>query len=578
MSRRGSIPLLPQELYDRIIGFLWDDAAALCQCRLVCPAFFLVANDHLERFKEYSMDITSKAELLCIAHTFMTETNRTLLGIFTKQINIVEDLRAPFGHLFPILIPGSYVPNAKFLLLEGVDWVTVTPHSWFFDRLSRFTSVTVLSVTRCQFGNVSQLSRAICALPNLGELRLKVYLGSRDRSTHQDLSTTTPTFKPPSSPVKTNHKLTCIAIDFEMPRIGRAYPSPPQGCTCITSLQNIFASCSLFPSVSELHLDSNIWLFDSPTGLIWFLGCFHKLRTLRIVLHGRSRHRVWSRVVGDDGHSTPLRLTNTQMGHALQHLQSNESLQLAAGCCKVENVVLHINKGHSPDGAALLAMAEVLRLSGDALKSFEMQLYCSAKGPYHHGLSLLLIHNQCMPHMRTDILSSRLSFATNTSLESVRLYCDGAAHHDVHDAEPVIVSIISSINSPYIKNLTITLRFGGLFDSPSRSSNDSLQGRRYVDDVPAFHATLQSDIFRGLPMERVRISVRNCCTDPLILKSRLSALLVPWVARGLSRIYVERFPTCGELNILASRGPQANLCWCQNLLARTPGPMSYAGA
>ena len=122
-----------QEVYEHILDFLWDDPITLARCCMVCRRFRSVALQHLTDFSDPTLCGTET--LVQSAHALKAKQHWT----FSKRtfcLDIHEDPRRPFVHLFPLLLPGCHVQGTTYLHIEGMDWSSRRLHNSFFDYLS----------------------------------------------------------------------------------------------------------------------------------------------------------------------------------------------------------------------------------------------------------------------------------------------------------------------------------------------------------------------------------------------------------------------------------------------------------
>ncbi|KZT64369.1 hypothetical protein DAEQUDRAFT_38884 [Daedalea quercina L-15889] len=165
---------VPQELIDHIVDFLWDNAVTLTRCCFVCHPWRLAARYHLRRYEHLTVrsrtDLTEYGRVLQLNRNTPLFTNKRRLRDY--KIEIIDDHRRPFAHLFPIFMRGSDVTGASKLSINQVDWTSIQPHDQFFRCLSSYTNITSLHLCHCRFHSASHLYRTVDALPSLTYLKL----------------------------------------------------------------------------------------------------------------------------------------------------------------------------------------------------------------------------------------------------------------------------------------------------------------------------------------------------------------------------------------------------------------------
>ncbi|TFY54254.1 hypothetical protein EVJ58_g8969 [Rhodofomes roseus] len=162
-------PRLPQELIERICEFLWDEPVQLAvSCTRICPAWYHAARRLLP---ERVIACQTREALQDHAHTLTSHRNAPYRKRF-QQLRIYDNASKPFAHVWPMLIPGSMLPELWSVHLGNLDWSVKIPHDSFFVYLSSYTSISHLQLRNCRFRSPPGLRRVINALPNLMSLEL----------------------------------------------------------------------------------------------------------------------------------------------------------------------------------------------------------------------------------------------------------------------------------------------------------------------------------------------------------------------------------------------------------------------
>ena len=263
---------LPDEIYEYIIDFLWDDVAALLQCSLVCRNFRPCAQYHLIEYNSDTLSISARRVLIAHGRAFRTREAGSFRQRFpfANTIRMTDDPQAPFVHLFPVLMIGSDVPWVKTLNIHQLDWTSTHPHACFFDYLGYYVKVRTLHLKYCRFRSTSQLRKLINALPNLETITLD----AMDGNTLPHTLTSTPTYLDGSA-LRVNSKVRCITASVYPGEGDRLFP---MNSTLRFVVQSVLSLCGLYSGVTELML--HIGLFDSLKYLVHFLSFFPRLDTL----------------------------------------------------------------------------------------------------------------------------------------------------------------------------------------------------------------------------------------------------------------------------------------------------------
>ena len=256
-------PHLPQEIIDSIIALLWDDPVSLGLCSLVCCAWLKTSIKYLEEYTGGVLKIRDWAALVACSRALKTYTRQSHF----HTIQIIDDPKRPFSHLFPMLVPGCDLAGISILELGGVNWTTTRLSTHFFDFLAYFASIRTLGLRQCRFGSASDLRRMIIAFPQLEVLILdRVDFNDKFKSSFAV-----------NAMVKTSQTLQTVHLSHCS---GRSYrtsgPLCGSDCMGIHSIPSFYAS---HRNISTLRLQLEHFL--SPTHLFHFVGYFH-LRHLTV--------------------------------------------------------------------------------------------------------------------------------------------------------------------------------------------------------------------------------------------------------------------------------------------------------
>ncbi|KAH9918003.1 uncharacterized protein B0H18DRAFT_684206 [Fomitopsis serialis] len=161
-------PRFPQELIDRTCELLRLDPFTLTKCCLVCHAWYHAA---LRVSWNSSVKLQTREALDDCAYMLMLKNNRSYGKTFLG-LEIQDDPQKPLAHIWPMRIPGYFLPRLEHLTLVNFDWTATRPHDLFFHFLSYYTSIKTLEITRCQFHSIAELRRISTTLPNLETLSL----------------------------------------------------------------------------------------------------------------------------------------------------------------------------------------------------------------------------------------------------------------------------------------------------------------------------------------------------------------------------------------------------------------------
>ncbi|KAI0694082.1 hypothetical protein C8T65DRAFT_58281 [Cerioporus squamosus] len=156
----SSHPVLPTELFERIIDNLCGDARSLSSCALVCRDW--LPRSHFHRFASISLPIS---------YPLLSSRRTKLRALIEENPNIVLYVR-------------SLSLNGMSILGSSMSWSTAQALPPMCPRLVTLRS---LSLSRFEFCSLTELLPTICALPALEELSLdRVRVHARTSAPHAD--------------------------------------------------------------------------------------------------------------------------------------------------------------------------------------------------------------------------------------------------------------------------------------------------------------------------------------------------------------------------------------------------------
>ena len=114
------LPVIPQELFDMIFDFLYNDVAALCSAGLVCKSWLPVSRFHLfsEIFQEISARELHGLELIC--------AERSTIPPYILKLKIADDENQ---FLDESLLRLPLLSKVERLLLTQVNMANLTPNA-----------------------------------------------------------------------------------------------------------------------------------------------------------------------------------------------------------------------------------------------------------------------------------------------------------------------------------------------------------------------------------------------------------------------------------------------------------------
>ncbi|KAH9831829.1 uncharacterized protein C8Q71DRAFT_861502 [Rhodofomes roseus] len=506
-SEKG--PRFPQELLERICGFLWDEPLVLVSCTRVCCTLYHAARRVLSgpgiiwRTREALQDY---------AHLLISHRNTSYCKHF-KYLWIYDDASKPFAHVWPMFIPGWMLSEVSHVHLNELDWSNKTPHDIFFAHLSSYTSVSSLDLCNCRFRSLTDLRRVINALPNLTSLDL-VNVTLQHQAPRPQLITDYVAFRARS------HKLEYIGLVGPTPR----YLDLSSQCRgvmvfeCPILLRMVAANSS---TVTSLALGLRI--FASLSTLRQYLAPFCSLSSFRALYQFTSSPIFTC----EEAIPVPMEDTYTRSwsSFTLMDVPDRSALQLLQllatplSCSKLVN--FSISFVGRPSTALLSSTSRVLQLSGPTLRKLS----------WHISVVLDL---EVTP-----------SLAGSTSLRTLAVVLRDIAPspQKIQSALSAVLSDVASTDLQRVE-LSLTLAQLKVLSQSWHGPPPAVLGT--AESIPAFHTILTRDIFNGLPRPRaddtgvlVDVDVKNIQDNPTAvatIKAHMVTMFSPWLARGILQL------------------------------------------
>ncbi|TFY62317.1 hypothetical protein EVJ58_g3933 [Rhodofomes roseus] len=482
-------PRFPQELFERICEFLWDEPVQLAvSCTRICPAWYHAAR-RLLPLPEWKITCRTREALQDHAHTLISRRNAPYRKRF-KSLWIYDNASKPFAHVWPMFIPGSMLPELWSAHLVNLDWSTKMPHDSFFIHLSSYTSVLNLQMYHCRFRSLPDLRRVINALPNLMSLELyKVTLQHPLR----------PGLVPDYIALRArSHKLESVDLYGSNPRL--EYPdvsSDYQGPTAQALLHMVAANSS---TVTRLTLD--LRFFASLSALWHYLAHFRRLASFEAWYQFASSPSMitFEETIPAHTEDTPIHswskftLTEVPDRSALQLLQL---LVTPKSCSELEEFQIHLTD--RPSATLVSCTSRVLHTSG-------------------HRLSGLMW--RCSADLDLEVTPS---LAGNTSLQSA------------------LTAVLSDIVSVDLQHVYIRFTLACLEVLPQDHGRTPAV-LDPAESISAFHAILSREIFNGLPLRTADKGVwvvfdvgdiHGNLAVVATIKAYMITLFTPWLDRGI---------------------------------------------
>jgi len=537
-------PRFPQELIDRICEFLQYDPFTLTRCRLVCHAWYHAAQ-HI--FWPIYLKLSTREAWDDCAHMLLSNDNRPY-GKKFASLSITEDPRKPFIRVFPMRIPGYFLPQVTSLEIVDFDCAVTRPHDLFFRFLSYYTSITRLEITRCCFRSIAEVRRISNALPSLEQLVLHSGITLQHPLALNSVARSAPSVR---------NKLKEIVLTIS--------DSTSESAAHFDEHHQLLSDvCVTYSSSYVTKLWLGLRYCSSLSHLHQSLCCFSHLSCL--TLRGAFSSHVGPASVADMALYTARAPNPSLSDFELIVVPASWAAQLLKlvltpqACSKLGALRLHIFAQNGQCAELGPCVTEVLRLSGAGLKKFE---WCY-DGERAHDL----IH---------DVLP-RLT--ANTFLTNLRMH-----FHWVNPSLSTIQSglgtLLSDIRSPHLEHFTI------LISLSSKTSEDGDEASLSETDPPgstsAFHTILSRSIFDQhsrvsrhpsvyifISMGRSKPQGEAQTATMSAIKSHMITLFAPWLDRGVlwlrfnpdpdGKIFITRNPS----SVLSGHGTHARITEIQD--------------
>ncbi|KAH9831827.1 uncharacterized protein C8Q71DRAFT_286751 [Rhodofomes roseus] len=493
----------------------------------VCCAWYHAARRALDRSSEL---LLRSREDLRIHADRLVATRKTGYNRRFRQMFVDDNPREPFAHVWPILIPGSYLQDLLELKLSGIDWTTTNPHNTFDICLSFYSGITILSITHCSFRTGRELRRITNALGRLTSLSLS----------NITLQYPEPLSSHVSARCELLHRISLTALD------SLSSSNDVLGRGEAVSRAALRHTLATYSSVFSLGVDLSY--FPSVLHLLRYLAHFPRLDSLR--LSGDVDPDVEIGPTDADSPHTEYTLTRRLSSFALQEVAETPALQLLrllstpGARSSLHNLTLGLQ--FRPSAELLLYLTRLLHLCGRSLKRFWWEVDGDSRiiPPLTANASLkdlVISLNHVPPRLRTiqNIFKTVLSDITSTRLGLLYL------NINLDVPEPLQAAI-----------------------------EETFEGADASDSISAFHSILSRSVFDELPTvgyetgyeTGVHITV-SCNTEDLpsdiealkpafisAIKPHVLALFSPWLDRGVLCLWLRPDPH-GEGRI--TRAPTA---------------------
>ena len=162
------LPILPPEIWERVIDHLSQYPRALIRCGLVCRAWYARCRFHL-------VVTTNLVNVRAVYYFASLIVTRPDLRNRVKQIVIRGSVRGqtrpPIPHFetFALMLAKN-LPSVGTLHIYDAEWCNFTIRPNVFVALETFTAITELRLLRVTFPSRTVLARLIYALRNLTTL------------------------------------------------------------------------------------------------------------------------------------------------------------------------------------------------------------------------------------------------------------------------------------------------------------------------------------------------------------------------------------------------------------------------
>ncbi|KZT63602.1 hypothetical protein DAEQUDRAFT_733652 [Daedalea quercina L-15889] len=169
------LPVLPVEIWERVIDHLWEWPLWLSRCALVCRVWHVRSHFHLvSRTTLSNSQQTHRFAKLLKSHPELRRQVEWVLicdATFVRDGVSSMDERRPMAHIgaFAAMLAKALPadPAMRFLKIADAEWKPGMMHRNTLIHLSAFAGISGLSLYHVTFPSKAILSRLICALPNL---------------------------------------------------------------------------------------------------------------------------------------------------------------------------------------------------------------------------------------------------------------------------------------------------------------------------------------------------------------------------------------------------------------------------
>ncbi|EMD37825.1 hypothetical protein CERSUDRAFT_105714 [Gelatoporia subvermispora B] len=159
-----TIPLLPPEVTDRIIDYLWADRTSLRNCALTCRAWSPVSRYHLF----HTLRIWSREAFDSLTHKSCVPRTAELFR-FVQHLSLREQSGSTFTYLVPPLLVNK-LPKVTSMDIHNFSTETVAIEPSFYTVLGRFDRLTTLELSDVNLGSIHGVSLFLCSFPRLERL------------------------------------------------------------------------------------------------------------------------------------------------------------------------------------------------------------------------------------------------------------------------------------------------------------------------------------------------------------------------------------------------------------------------
>ncbi|KAH9911760.1 uncharacterized protein B0H18DRAFT_1128177 [Fomitopsis serialis] len=507
---KDTLSTLPQEVIELIANFLSDEPVQLATCCLTCSAWYHAARPHLRQWKT----IRSEEALRTLVRVLLTKRNERY-GRALRSLEIWDNARKPFAHVFSLRVPGRLLVHLTALRLHGIDWSTVRPHPRFFKDLSGFASVIRLTLVKCRFRRPEELRAIANGLPNLKFFSLSLI--------------TVASAPPAADVIRKSPSISNLVLD-KIQLFGSA--SAPQaysvGSDDVQRLhQSVLDALASYSTVTSLQLDADQFL--SFPQCQRFIRAFPRLQAIHMM-----RDPTWgpSSLPVDagllDSQTKPcawdimqLRMSSVSAKFTAQFLEA-----FASVFCRV--VTLSIALKDEPTTSLLSVVRMLLRESGSTLHQVEWRCKVGMTG---------------LPPNSPDPFAIPGPLTYNVNLTQLHVSFNVYPPASMSSFSLSLLAFFSQIESQCLQGIDIRVYVKRL-PLPLMNTDTQSATAKFVTD---FHAALSRGVFAGLPAGSVRVGfVLSTETDILpvgtvlslvaTIESSLVPCFTPWLCRGVVAI------------------------------------------